>query len=52
MSARRICIAISQNSISAKKTRSLNDGEMADKLLSGSQGKRLTYQQPRDAANA
>lgn len=33
-------------------TRELDDGERADKLLEGSKGKRLMYQQPREAANA
>lgn len=33
-------------------TRQLSDGERADALLAQSKGKRLTYQQPREAANA
>lgn len=33
-------------------TRQLSDGERADALLAQAKGKRLTYQQPREAANA
>jgi len=32
--------------------RKVSDGERADELLRGAKGKRLTYQQPRQAANA
>ena len=33
-------------------TRKLSDAERAEKLLRGAKGKRLYYQQPRQAANA
>ncbi|MCP4330617.1 MAG: IS1595 family transposase [Alphaproteobacteria bacterium] len=33
-------------------TRKITDGERADELLRGAKGKRLMYQQPREAANA
>ncbi|MCZ6860546.1 MAG: IS1595 family transposase, partial [Alphaproteobacteria bacterium] len=32
--------------------RKISDGEQAEELLRGAKGKRLTYQQPREAANA
>ncbi len=32
--------------------RKASDAERADELLRGAKGKRLTYQQPREAANA
>jgi hypothetical protein len=33
-------------------TRKVNDGERAALALKGAEGKRLTYRQPREAANA
>ncbi len=33
-------------------TRKASDAERADELLRGAKGKRLMYQQPREAANA
>ncbi len=32
--------------------RAISDAERAEELLRGAKGKRLTYQQPREAANA
>ncbi len=33
-------------------TRAMSDAERGDELLRGAKGKRLVYQQPREAANA